>query len=307
MKTAVIGAGGLGGFFGAHLVRAGVDVTFVARGETVRVLQDRGLTILGEHGTFAVDGLQATDDPAGLGPVDLVLLCVKTYDLDGAIEAARPLVGPRTMVLPVQNGVAHVERLQAALGEQAVLGGLVMVNALRSGPGEIRHVGDMGGAQLEFGEWEQPASDRCRALEGLLRDAGLDAVAVDDIAGRMWWKLGVICGAAVFAVARGGKAKAWMLETREMVRRAVAEAVLVARARGIPLSDALPEEMVAIVENAPPTYRPSMLDDVEAGRPLEVEATCGYVSRLGASLGVPTPTNNFIYACLKPHVRGRGA
>src|SRR5690606_25094423 len=122
-----------------------------------------------------------------------------------------------------------------------------------------------------------------------------------------WWKLGIICGAAVFAVARGGRATAWMPETREMVRRAVAEVVLVARAQGISLSETLPDEMVAIVENAPPSYRPSMLDDVEAGRPLEVEATSGYVSQLAADLGVPTPTNDFIYACLKPHVRGRTA
>lgn len=304
MRTVVIGVGGLGGFLGAHLARAGADVAFVARRATLEALRSRGLMVRSPRGDFSTQGLVATDDAHALGTADLVLLCVKTYDLEAGIEAARPVVGTGSMVLPVQNGIAHVDRLREAYGQEAVLGGLSMINALRDEPTVVRHIGDVGEHQLEFGEWLQPVSERCEAVQAHLQAARIDAVAEDDIALRMWWKLAVICGAAVFAVARGGRAIAWTPEIQTMVRRAVSEVVAVAHVQGIPLLDSVADEMVAIIDNAPPTYRPSMLDDLEASRPLEVHATSGYVSALAARLGVPTPTNDFVYACLQPHAAG---
>ena len=149
MRIAIMGTGGLGGFFGARLAQAGMDVTFIARGESLRVMRDQGLQLHSPNGDVTIHPLQASDTPAEVGPVDLVLLCVKSYDIDAAIDAMRPLVGPATMVIPVQNGVGHIARLQETLGETHVLGGMSMVNAHKSAPGHIEHVADVGQYQLD--------------------------------------------------------------------------------------------------------------------------------------------------------------
>ena len=306
MRIAIMGTGGLGGFFGARLAQAGMDVTFIARGESLRVMRDQGLQLHSPNGDFTIHPVQATDTPAEVGPVDLVLLCVKSYDIDAAIDAMRPMIGPATMVIPVQNGVGHVDRLRDALDEPHVLGGMSMVNAHKGAPGVIHHVTDAGQYQLEFGEWGQPVSARCEQVQQLWAAAGISGVAVDNIMERMWWKLAVFGGAAVFAVARGDKGTVWIPEVQALNRQLIEEAVAVAHAQQIPLADTLPEEVRNIADGLPPTYKPSVLVDLEQGRRLETEAINGHISRLGKALGVPTPANDFVYACLKPHMGGAG-
>jgi 2-dehydropantoate 2-reductase len=303
MRIAVVGVGGLGGYLGGRLAHTGQDVTFLARGERLRALQEAGLRVRAPDGEFLIQPVQATDNPAAVGPVDLVLFCVKTYDVIPAAEQIHPLVGPQTALLPVQNGIEHIEPLRTILGHNAVLGGMVLLNAHSLAPGVIERPG--GPNRLELGELGGELSARCSAIGEALIQAGIDAVVSPKIEERMWWKLAVIGGAGVFSVVRGSKAQFWEIpETRDLVCQAVAEAVTVANAHGIPLAPTLPDEIIAIGNSNPPQYKPSMLVDLEHGRRLEVEALNGAIVRLGQAAGVPTPVNSFLYACLKPYADG---
>jgi 2-dehydropantoate 2-reductase len=307
MIIAVMGAGGLGGYLGGWLAHTGQDVTFLARGERLRVLREQGLHVRGKDENFVVAPVMATDNPAAVGPVDLILFCVKTYDVEAAATLIAPMVGAQTAVLPVQNGVSHIEHLQSAVGAEAVLGGMTLIGAHSTAPGIVETMGTSN--RLEFGEIRGGISARCMAIEAVFRQAGIEAQAVPNIEERMWWKFAAICGAALFAVLRAPKSQVWGTpEVRDMVRRAVAEAVAVAHATDIALDDALPDRVVAMLDQQfPPHYKPSMLVDLEEGRRLELEAWNGALARLGKEKGVPTPVNEFIYACLKPYVDGRSS
>jgi 2-dehydropantoate 2-reductase len=303
MKIAVVGVGGLGGYIGGRLARSGQDVTFLARGQRLAALRGNGLRVRSPDGAFVIQPLQATDDPADVGPVDLILFCVKTYDVETAAEGLRPLVGPGTALLPVQNGMAHIEQLRSILGPEVVLGGVAMLSAHSPAPGVIEQPG--GPRTLEFGELGQETSARCTAIADAITTAEIEATVSPKIAERMWWKLVGVCGAGVFCLMRGSKGQVWdFAETRDLVYRAVAEGVAVAQAHGIPLSSTQPDEAVQIFDGVPPQYKPSMLVDLEHGRRLEIEAWNGALVRYGKAAGVPTPVNAVIYACLKPYANG---
>lgn len=154
MQIAIMGTGDLGGYFGGRLAQAGKDVTFIARGETLRTLRQNGLQVYSPHGDFTLAQVQATDKPAEVGPVDLVLFCVKAYDAAHAMETMRPLVGAQTTVLPVLNGIDHIAQLRRILGEPHVLGGLAWINAHKAAPGVVEHITNAGPHQIVFGEWE---------------------------------------------------------------------------------------------------------------------------------------------------------
>lgn len=303
MKIAVVGVGGLGGYIGGRLAHSGQDVTFLARGQRLVALRQNGLHVRSPDGDFVIQPVQATDNPAEIGPVDLILFCVKTYDVATAAEPLRPLVGPGTALLPVQNGIAHIEQLRSILGNEAVLGGMAMINAHSPHPGVIERPG--GPHFIEFGELGGEPSTRCATIAQAITAAGIEAVVSPKIKERMWWKLAIIGGAGVFSVVRGSKAQFWKIpETRDLIRQAVAEGVAVARAHGIALSPTLPDEIIAIGNGNPPQYKPSMLVDLEHGRRLEIDALNGAIVRLGRAAGVPTPVNEVIYACLKPYANG---
>jgi 2-dehydropantoate 2-reductase len=228
LKIAVMGTGGLGGYFGGVLARDGHATTFIARGENLHAMRKHGLRVLSPQGDFLVSPVQVTDRPEEVGLVDLVLFCVKSYYVDEALNLLQPLIGPETMVLPVQNGIEHIATLQECLGEQHVLGGLVMINAHKHAPGVVQHVADSGRYQLEFGEWPSGESTRCARLQALFTQAGLSTAVRPNIAERMWWKLAVFSGASVLAVLRGAIGRVWTAETKALLRQAVAEAVVVA-------------------------------------------------------------------------------
>jgi 2-dehydropantoate 2-reductase len=298
-----MGTGGVGGYLGGRLTYAGLDVTFIARGVTLNVLRESGLQVHSHKGDFATGPVQTTGNPAEVGPVDLILFCVKAYDADHAMQLIRPMIGPETAVVPVLNGIEHIPRLQTTLGKRHVLGGMSLISTHKGAPGVIHHVADAGN-QLDFGEWTGEVSPRCEKIQATLKQAGVTAMAVPNISERMWWKLAGICGVSVFAVMRGDKATVWAPETAALVRQAVAEAVAVAHTQKVPLANTLPDDIVKIADNLPPNYKPSLLVDLENGNRLEVEAMSGAVARLGKEAGVPTPVNDFIYACLKPYVNG---
>lgn len=303
MKIAVMGAGAMGGYIGGRLAQTGRDVTFVARGDHLQAIRENGLQVHGPDGIFVVNGASATDDPVEVGPVDLVLFCVKSYDVAQAAKTARPMIGPETVVIPIQNGIGHIEVLGQVLGEDRVLGGVSLISANKAAPGVVRH--NQAGNSIEFGEIEGGQSSRCEMVEKMLAVEGLNIRAHPNILERMWWKFAAYSGVGVFCVARGDRGMVWQtVETKALYRQAVAEAVAIAQARGVPLPDSVPDEHVAILDSFPPEWEPSELVAIQVGRPLELEALQGALCAMGREVGVPTPINDVVYACLKPYLDG---
>lgn len=303
MRIAILGVGSMGGYIGARLVQAGRDVAFIERAPHLRALQENGLQVQSPDGDLAIRPAVATDDPAAVGPVDLILLCVKAYDVEHAARMLHPLIASQTVVIPVQNGIEHIARLSRVLGADHVLGGVSLISAQIIAPGRIRHNG--GPDTLEFGEIEGGRSTRCERIETVLAVPGIRASACPHIMERMWWKLAAYSGAGVFCVVRADRQMIWKTpETKALYRQAIAEAVDVARARGVDLADSVPDEHIAILDGFPPEWKPSMAVALEEGHRLELDSLHGAVCAMGKEAGVPTPTNAFIYACLKPYVDG---
>jgi 2-dehydropantoate 2-reductase len=305
VRIAVVGAGGLGGFFGALMTRAGEDVTFVARGRTLETLRERGLTVRSHlAGEFAVPVI-ATDDLAGIGPVDLVFLGVKMYDLDGAIATIRPLVGPGTAVLCVQNGVDGPEVVAGAYGPGAVVVGTVYLSAMVEAPGTIVQYGAIG--HVHLGEFAGGRSQRLERIRDLCARIGIPATVHDDVRRPLWEKFMAICAfSGMTALTRLTLAQfVAFAETRALYRDVMAEVAAVARAEGVDLPvDAADATMRMLDGLKTLPERGSMAYDLLAGRRLEIDDLNGSVVRRGARLGVPTPYNRVIHAALKPFANG---
>ncbi|HEY2874751.1 MAG TPA: 2-dehydropantoate 2-reductase [Reyranella sp.] len=304
MRIAVIGAGGVGGGFGAALAKAGADVTFIARGAHLAAMKSTGLKIEGGRGETHLVPTQATDDPKTVGPVDYVLFCVKLWDVESAGEHIKPLVGPSTAVIPLQNGIDAPERLVPILGKQAVMGGVAQISASIVAPGVIRQVGTF--MRLLFGELDGSPSARGEALRAMCAKAGFDVTLSDQIVTELWMKFILLAtNASVVAVARQPIGK--LRDDPDMQPQFVAaynEVIAVGKARGVKLpADAL-DRMLAFNKGAPPTMKPSMALDLERGNRIELPWLGGKVVELGRQLGVPTPTHAFMYAALKPYVMG---
>jgi 2-dehydropantoate 2-reductase len=304
MRIAVVGAGGVGGGFGAALAKAGADVTFIARGAHLAAMKSTGLKIEGGRGETHLVPTQATDDPKTVGPVDYVLFCVKLWDVENAGEHIKPLVGPSTAVIPLQNGIDSPERLIPILGKQAVMGGVAQISASIVAPGVIRQVGTF--MRLLFGELDGSPSARGEALRAMCAKAGFDVTLSDQIVTELWMKFILLAtNASVVAVARQPIGR--LRDDPDMQPQFVAaynEVIAVGKARGVKLpADAL-DRMLAFNKGAPPTMKPSMALDLERGNRIELPWLGGKVVELGRQLGVPTPTHAFMYAALKPYVMG---
>lgn len=305
MRIAVLGAGGVGAYFGALLARADEDVTLLARGAQLQALRARPLEVSSVlSGDFSVT-VRAVDDPQAIGPVDVVLLCVKSYDTHGALPLVAPLLGPNTVTLSLQNGLGGFEALVALAGRDRVLGSVAYINSCIEAPGRVVH--RSGPNRIVFGEIDGGASARVSALHEVLRKAGIAAEISRDVMVSLWEKLAVICGySGVLALTRQtiGVVRE-DAETRALLRETMAEVVALAQRRGVALPDDLPATQLAYLDRFEPHARSSMDRDLETGRPLEVEALNGWVVRQGRELGVPTPANFAIYAALRPFVHGR--
>jgi 2-dehydropantoate 2-reductase len=305
MRIGVMGTGGVGGYFGGRLAASGQDVTFVARGAHLEAIRREGLRIKSALGAASIAPAQATDDPATIGPVDLVIFTVKLYDTEAAAEAIRPLIGPDTGVVTFQNGVRGPEVLAQKLGAGHVMGGVAKIGAVIAEPGLIRHTGTM--AELVFGELDGSASPRVAALAAALEAAGVQHVASSDIRGEIWDKM-------VFLSTFAGLTSLFRLpigpiredpETRRLLRDGLAEALAVARASGIGLPEDLAERILERIDRLPAEMKSSMLQDLEAGRRLELPWLSGTIARMGRDLGVATPTHATIATALKLHAEGR--
>jgi 2-dehydropantoate 2-reductase len=306
MRIAVMGTGGVGGYFGGRLAAAGQDVTFIARGAHLEALQRRGLQIISALGDAAIAPARATDDPARIGPVDLVLFTVKLYDTEAAAEAIRPLIGPDTGVVTFQNGVTSTEVLAQELGAEHVLGGVAKIAAVIAEPGVVRNTGTF--AELIFGELDGRRSARVTALAAALEAAGVRHTASEDIRREIWDKM-------VFLSTFAGVTSLLRLpigpirsdpETRRLLRDGLAEALAVGRAEGAGLAEDLVDRILELIDGLPHEGKSSMLHDLEGGRRLEVGWLSGTIARLGGEHGIATPTHELIARALKLHAGGRG-
>jgi 2-dehydropantoate 2-reductase len=308
MRIAIFGTGGVGGYFGGRLAQAGEDIVFIARGRHLQALQEKGLRVESVLGNFTMQPVQATDDPAAVGEVDVILVAVKAWQVPEAAEAMRPLVGPETFVVPLQNGVEAPAQLAAALGQAHVLGGLCRIISAITGPGHIQHTGI--DPYLAFGELDNQRSQRVERLRAALARAhGLVVEVPADIQVAMWRKFFLIAPwSGVGAVTRAPIGIFRSLpETRQMLEQAMAEVAAVAQARGIVLPHGLVEQTMAFIDGLPAEGTASMQRDIMEGRPSELEAQNGAVVRLGREAGVATPVNSFIYHSLLPlELRARG-
>jgi len=307
MRIAVIGAGGVGGAFGAALAEGGSDVTFVARGAHLKAMRERGLKVLSPRGDIHLQPAKATDDPASIGAVDVVLFCVKLWDVESAGEAIRPLVGNTTAVIPLQNGIDASERLIPILGKEAVMGGVAQISATIAEPGVIRQTGVF--MRLVFGELDGRASARGVAFHAACQAAGFDSVNTDEILVALWEKFVLLAtNSSVASLTRlpFGKLRDDP-EVFALTEKGFAEAAAVGRARGVKLAPDLEERMARMMRGFPPEMMPSMTVDLLRGNRLELPWLAGKVVALGRELNVPTPTFDVMYAALKPYANGKPA
>jgi 2-dehydropantoate 2-reductase len=305
MRIAVVGAGGVGGGFGAALAKAGADVTFIARGAHLAAMQSAGLKIQGPRGDTHLVPTKATDDPAEIGTVDIVLFCVKLWDVESAGERIKPLIGPGTAVIPLQNGIDAPERLIPILGESAVMGGVAQISASITAPGVITQVGTF--MRMIFGEFDGKRSQRAENFLALCQKAGFDATLSDQILTDLWMKFVLLAtNASITALARQpiGQLRDDP-DIRPVFIAAHQEVIDVARARGVTLPANALDKILEFNSHAPPTMKASMALDLERGNRLELPWLGGKVAELGRQLGVATPTHSVMYAMLKPYVMGK--
>ena len=304
MRIAVMGTGGTGGYFGGLLARAGEEVAFIARGAHLEAIRKNGLAVKSVlAGDFTIPAT-ATDNPDEIGPVDCVLFCVKAYDNAAAAEQIRPLIGPQTVVLSVQNGIDNEQQIGDVIGPDHVLGCVSYVSSTIQSPGVIAQTGGPG--TLVFGEMQGGKSARTEALQNTLKNSKIASELHSDIQAALWQKFIGICGVnGITALTRlpMGEIVACR-ETHNLMRGTMQEVEAVARAGGVNLPEGCADQSMDFFSGMDPSVRGSMYYDLAAGRRLELEVLNGTVVRLGSEHGIPTPINFAIYAALKPYLDG---
>ena len=305
MRVAVMGTGAIGGYIGARLSSVGAEVTFVARGPHLAAIRERGLRILSPFGDLQLDRVSATDDPQTVGDVDVVLLGTKLYDAEAAAAAISPMLGPRTAVVCIQNGVDAPEIVARAYGRERVVGCVVMINGEITGPGVIRHNAMN---RLTLGELTARSSERVEHLTSLARAAGIEAVLSPDIRLELWRKFLLLAPmAAISAMTRVPLARIReQADTWRLAADGMREVVEVANAQGVRLTEEDIQRTLAFVQTMPPTWRASLAVDLEQGRRLEIDWLSGTVCRLGQAAGIATPFHRVALGALKPYAAGGG-
>ena len=303
MRIAVVGAGGVGGYYGGRLAKAGVDTTFLARGATLEALRTRGLRVDSVNGDFVLDSVQATDDPSSVGPVDAILMTVKTWQIAGAAAGLGPMIGPETVVVPLENGVDAADVLAGVVGREHVLGGLCAIVSFLVAPGHIRHAAF--DPLIVLGELDNRPSDRTVRLRDTLIGAGINAEIPQDIHRSLWTKFLFIATMSAVGALTRVPLGVWRADPdiRAIADRSVREVVAVATARGIDLGADAVERTWERYDGLPAPSTSSLQRDVMEGKPSELDAQIGAVVRLGRESGVPTPVSEILYHCLLPQER----
>jgi 2-dehydropantoate 2-reductase len=300
MRILIMGTGGVGGYYGGLLAKQGNDVTFISRGAHLYAIRHEGLKVKSIHGDFHVFPASATEDPAKAEPVDLVLFCVKTYNTDEAAEAIRPVVGPETVVLSLQNGIDAAERIGNGIGMEHVIGGATWLSSAVETPGVIKQVSEF--RRIVFGELAGGRSERIQSIFEVLNSTGITVEISENIQKVLWTKFVFISAASAFGSLTRlpmGEYRS-IPETRSLLTSLMREVEALARAQGISLEPDVVEKSLEFVDDAAPHIKPSMQLDVESGHQTELESMVGVIGRRGRELGVPTPVADFVYGALLP-------
>ena len=303
MKIAVMGAGAIGGYVGARVAAAGAEVTFIARGQHLAAIRQRGLEVRSPLGDVQVDAATATDDPAAVGEVGVVLLATKLYDVEAAARAIAPMLGAETAVVCLQNGVDATAIVARLYGRGCVAGGVVLINAEITAPGVIRHNALN---HLTVGELDGRPSQRLERFAALATRAGIEATLSPDIRLEIWRKFLLLAPMSALSAMTGvelvrirEQAETWRLAAEGM-----REVVAVANAEGVGLTEEDVQRTLAFVQGMSPTWRASLAVDLRQGRRLEIDWLSGAVCRLGEAAGIPTPFHRVALGALKPHTAG---
>jgi 2-dehydropantoate 2-reductase len=307
MRIAAMAAGAVGGYFGGRMAAAGHDVSFIARRAQLDALRNNGLKIESVLGDLHLKTVNATDNPADIGPVDIVLFAVKLWDTETAAELARPLVGPQTRVITFQNGVDSVERIAPILGAAQTVGGVAYIASVLGAPGVVRHTSKF--ATLICGRIDGAPDTTLETFGAAAKSAGIDIQVSSAMNVERWRKFVFLSSLAGIGAATRmplGKVLADP-ETRAFYRKLMQEAFAVGRGKGVALPDDYVDDRMTFSDNAPATMKASMLHDLEAGNRLELDWLTGRVVSLGRDLGVPTPASEAVYTMVKLHRMGRAA
>ena len=300
MKIMVMGTGGVGAYYGGLLAQQGNDVAFIARGVHLETIRANGLQVKSIFGDFTVSPAKATDKPAEIGPVELILFCTKTYSTDEAAQAILPAIGPQTAVLSLQNGVDATDRIGKIVGAEHVIGGATWLSSAVEMPGVIKQVSQF--RRIVFGEMDGTRSERIQSIYDVLKNIGATVEVSENILKILWTKFVFISSASSFGSLTRlpmGEYRS-VPETRAKIIGLMSEVEAVARVQGIDLDEDVVQKSLDFMDNAALHIRASMQLDVEAGRRNELESMVGVIGRKGRELGVPTPTADFIYAALLP-------
>jgi 2-dehydropantoate 2-reductase len=304
MKIAIIGAGGVGGYFGGKLADGGADVTFIVRGATLEAMRTNGLRVDSIKGDFIIEHPNATDDPTSVGNVDAIFVTVKAWQIADAATQIKPLLGDDTMVIPLENGIDAPEQLAAILGSRHVLGGLCGIVSFIAAPGHIRHAG--ADPFIMFGELDNEPTPRVEALRDECLRAGVQADIPSNIHHALWSKFVFIAPMSGIGAATRVPIGVWraMPEPRAIAIQAMREIVDVARARGVDLGgDAAIDRTLARFDALPPESTSSLQRDIIDGKPSELDAQLGAIVRLGRETNIPTPVCESLLALLLPQER----
>ncbi|MDQ5987515.1 MAG: 2-dehydropantoate 2-reductase [Syntrophus sp. SKADARSKE-3] len=300
MKISIFGTGGVGGYFGGLLAKSGQDVTFIARGPHLQAIRKKGLLVKSVFGDFDVSPAQVTDKPSEAGSADLIIVATKTYHTDDAAQAIKPMVGPDTVVMSLQNGVDSAIRIGQVVGMEHMIGGATWLSAAIEAPGVIGQYSQF--RRIVFGEFNGQKTPRVEKIYDLLSKTGATIELVEDINKVLWTKYVFIASAsAIGCLTRATFGEYRQVpETRAVLTAAINEVKSVAQANGILLDSDITEKTLAFIDGSAPVIKTSMHRDIEAGKVSELESMIGFVVQLGKKLNVPTPIMIFAYAMLKP-------
>lgn len=300
MNIVIYGTGGVGGYFGARLAQAGNNVIFIARGKHLEAIQKKGLQLKSVKGNYLVHPANATSTISEITNIDLILICVKTWQLKEVAEIIKPTLNENTVVISLLNGVENQDILCAIIDKKNIIGGLCKVVSKVEDYGVINHISYE--PTIVFGELDNNKTERAVEIEQIFKNAGITTILTDNIQLEIWTKflfittvsaIGALTRTSVDEMAASPEIKNIMLKTAE-------EILAVANAKGIKLTSEIIKKQFEIIENQPKNTTASLQRDIMEGKPSELEAQNGTIVRLGKQLGIPTPTNNFIYYCLLP-------
>ena len=304
MRIAIMAAGGVGGYLGARLAAGGCDVSFIARGSHLGAMKKNGLQLESALGDLDLKDITVTDNPAEIGPVDIVIFTVKLWDNDTAAEMCKPLISDQTAVITFQNGIESIDTLAGILGKSHAVGGAAYISAAIAAPRKIRHVGNA--AKFVIGEPDGTPSDRLKSFIDICQQSDIDMSMAENILRVLWEKFTFF--APVSGVTSASRSTLGVAfgdpEMRQIIQAAMQEVISLGQAKGIDLSENSIEPQMAFGDSLPAETKTSVLRDLEEGNRLEIPWLVGAVHRLGVEMGIETPVSSTLYSVLKPHVDG---